>query len=137
MKKTRLYSLLVLTLSIIVAISLGAVTLTNDNVYPKGFLVSATSADWTDAEIIKAAVTGKSIYVESAYISSGVSTFFTLGAGDANSGVTTELLGPIFTNAGNVSLDFKRPIVVSSATDLVLDANNSGNATIIVQGFIK
>lgn len=115
-----------------------AVTLTNNNVDRAGFVVNATSADLSGCETLKAAVTGKSIYIERIYIISNTAINYTIGAGETSGGVTTILLGPVYSAANSATpLIFTRPIKLAAATALTADASGAGAVTIIIQGYIK
>ena len=130
--------LFLIILLVILAIALAAVTLTNNNVDRVGFVVNANSADLSGCETLKAAVTGKSIYIERIYIISGTAINYTLGAGETASAVTTVIVGPIYCAAdSNTPLVFTRAIKLAAATALTADASGAGAVTIIVQGYIK
>lgn len=130
---------LLICLVLLISIStIAAVTLTNDNVDRSGFVVNAYSADWSGCETIKAAVTGKSIYIERIYINCHDAETLTFGAGETGGAVTATVFGPLSCPADTiVELIFTRPIKVTAATALVVDAAAAGDATIIVQGYIK
>lgn len=114
-----------------------AITLTSNSVSPYGFLVNGHSADWSGSETLVAAVAGKSIYIERIYINAHDAEIFTFGAGETGGAVSAVVLGPISCPADDVvELVFTRPLKVTAATALVVDAVGAGDATIIVQGFI-
>ena len=115
-----------------------AISLTNDNVDGVGFIANGNSADLSGCETLKAAVTGKSIYVERIYISASGAINYTIGAGETGGAVTTTLLGPIYCAANsNTEMVFTRPIKLVAATALTIDASGAGATTVIVQGYIK
>ena len=117
---------------------IGAISLTSNSVSPHGFLVNGWSADWSGGETIQAAVTGKSIYVEKIYITSEVAGSFIIGEGDAVSGVTTELLGPVYIPInGFVAYEFTRPLKITENVELAIDGSSGVTATVTVQGYIK
>lgn len=115
-----------------------AITLANSNVDRHGFVANGSSADLSGCETLKAAVTGKSIYLERLYISSDTALNVTVGAGETSSAVTTVIIGPIHF-AANTSREFvfTRPIKLAAATALTADASASGNITLTAQGYIK
>lgn len=115
-----------------------AVTLVTNNVGTYGFVANANSADYTGCEELVAAVSGKSIYVERVVITSDTATNFTIGAGETGGAVTTVVIGPVYLAANtSISFVFSRPIKLAANTALVVDAAGAGNATVIVQGYIK
>ena len=123
-----------------------AVTLDAYTTHPKaikqgitGFANNNYSADWSGCETIVAAVAAKSIYVESIAISCAVGISLTVGEGETATAVTKELWGPILfaaTGSTFVSVHFERPLKLTAATALVMDASGAGAATVMVQGFI-
>jgi len=115
-----------------------AITLTTNSVKGRGFIANGYSADWSGCEEIVAAVTGKSIYIERIYINAHDAEIFTFGAGETTGAVTATVLGPLSCPADTiVEMVFTRPLKVTAATALVVDAASSGDATIIVQGYIE
>lgn len=116
-----------------------AITLDTTGCDRMGFVANGYSADWSGCEQIVAAVTGKSIYIERVYISSGAAITLTLGAGETGGAVTNELIGPIYMAANSTAAFdyFGRPIKVTAATALVADGSGAGAATIVVQGYIR
>jgi hypothetical protein len=115
-----------------------AITLVESSVKGRGFVANGTSADFSGCEALKAAVAGKSIYVERIYINSGAAINLTIGEGETTGAVTTVIAGPLYM-AANTSLElvFTRPIKLTAATALTIDASGAGNATVIVQGFVE
>ena len=115
-----------------------AITLTNSNVEKAGFIVNGNSADLSGCEELKAAVTGKSIYLERLVINSAAAINITIGAGETSGAVTTVLIGPIyFATNTNIEFVFTRLLKLVAATALVVDASGAGNVTLVAQGFIK
>lgn len=117
----------------------GAVTLTDLTPVSSGFIVNAESADFSACEEIKTAVTGKSIYIERILISSNAAVNVKVGEGETAGNVTTLRAGPFFFAANtSVVQDYgSRPIKLTAATALTVDASGAGLVTVIVQGFIK
>jgi len=105
-----------------------------------GFANNNYSADWSGTELLVAGVAAKSIYVESIAIQCAVAISLTVGEGETGGAVTKELWGPmLFAATGStfVSVDFKRPLKLTAAAALVMDASGAGAATVMVQGYIK
>lgn len=115
-----------------------AITLTTNPVSGGGFIANGYSTNWSGCEEIVAAVSAKSIFIERIYLNSEGTDTFTFGAGETGGAVTTTILGPIYS-PGYVLMEmvFTRPLQVTAATALVVDANGATAATIIIQGFIK
>lgn len=116
-----------------------AVTVTTLTPYPEGFLLNATSSDWSGCEEILAAVTGKSIYLEKITVLGVSAINVTIGEGETTSAVTTTIVGPIYTTTSGVPtvIEFKRPHKLAASTALTADASASGAITIIVEGFVE
>jgi len=115
-----------------------AITLDTSGADRAGFVANGYSADWSGCEQLVAAVTGKSIYVEKIYISSGAAITLTIGAGETGGAVTNEVIGPVYMAANSqAAFEFSRPLKIAAATALVADGSGAGAATIVVQGFIK
>ncbi|MFH1616467.1 MAG: hypothetical protein ABIG61_15440 [Planctomycetota bacterium] len=115
-----------------------AITLKTNSVSGAGFIANGYSDDWSGCETLVAAVTGKSIYIERIYINAHDAEIFTFGAGETGTAVTTVVLGPLSCSADTViELVFTRPLFITAATAFVVDATATGDATIIVQGYIK
>jgi len=115
-----------------------AITLKTNSVGGAGFIANGYSADWSGCETLVAAVTGKSIYIERIYINAHDAEIFTFGAGETTGSVTTIVLGPLSCPADTiVELVFTRPLFITATTAFVVDAAAAGDATIIVQGYIK
>jgi hypothetical protein len=85
-----------------------------------------------------AAVSGKSIYVERVYISSGAAITVTIGKGETTGAITTVKAGPFYM-AANTAQEavFTRPVKLTANTALTADASGAGNVTVIVQGYVK
>ena len=115
-----------------------AITLANSNVENAGFIANGNSADLSGCETLKAAVSGKSIYLERLIINSASAINITVGAGETTGAVTTVLVGPIYFAANTyIELVFTRPLKLAANTALTVDASGAGNVTLIAQGFIK
>lgn len=114
-----------------------ATTVDSNSVAPFGWSVNCRSDDLTGTEELKAAVTGKSHYVESLYVSSGAAITVTIGAGKNAGALATVLCGPFYlaanTNTGLIT--FSRPIKLAAATALCVDASGAGNCCIIATGY--
>jgi len=130
--------ILIALLLLIPVAAYAAITLATNTSERTGFIANGYSADWSGAETLRAAVAGQSIYVERIYINAHDAETFTFGAGETGSAVTTVVLGPLSVSADTiVELVFTRPISITAATALVVDAASTGTATIIVQGYVK
>ena len=114
-----------------------AITLTSNIVRPYGFIANVYSTDWSGCETIVAGVAGKSIYIERIYINAHDTEVFTIGAGETGGSVSAVVLGPLSCPGDTIEeITFTRPLQIAAATALVVDAAGTGDATIIVQGFI-
>lgn len=115
-----------------------AITLVSTGTDRSGFVANGYSADLSGCETLVAAVTGKSIYVEKVVINTLAAELITIGQGETGGAVTTVILGPIHTAATSTHVfEFSRPIKLTAATALTVDAAGGGETTVIVQGFIK
>lgn len=109
-----------------------AITLVTHPVEGWGFIANANSPDWQGNEEICAAVAGKSIYIERILLHCIAAEVYTIQE------ATTVLLGPFsMANTSFLNLEFTRPLKLTPATALNMDATGAGDGTIVVQGFIK
>jgi len=102
--------------------------------------VCASSDDLSPCETIKAAVTGKALYVEYLVIMCSSAITVTIGAGDGGDAVTTILIGPVPFSGHSTAKTFDmraHPIQLASATALAVDASGAGSVCIFVKGFTK
>ena len=110
-------------------------------------IVAATAAPWAynastasaaDAEtIIVAPGAGKNLYVTKLTVVCDANITVTLGSGAADNAVEATLWGPIpFGTAGGV-VEFAHPGGVQLVTNktLTVDASDTGNLCIIVEGY--
>lgn len=115
-----------------------AITLKTNNVSSRGFVSNGNSADLSSCEVLYTGVTGKSIYVERVAVSFGAAINVTIGEDKSSDGVDTVLIGPLYGAANTTTeISFTRPVKLSTATDLTVDASGSGNTTVIVQGYVE
>lgn len=115
-----------------------AITLVSKGTDRVGFVANGYSADLSGCETLVAAVAGQSIYVEKVIINTLAAEIITLGEGETGGAVTTVLIGPIHTGATSTHiLEFSRPIKLTAATALTVDAAGAGETTVVVQGYIK
>ena len=116
-----------------------AITLASLGTDRYGFVANGYSANWSGCESLKAAVTGKSHYIESVTINCASAITITVGAGETGGAVTAVLLGPFtFTASGcHYHCVFPRPIKVDAATAIVADSSGAGAACIVVTGFTQ
>jgi len=104
-----------------------------------GFILNGVSADASGCEELKAAVTGKSIYVRQITINNGASALsHTIGEGETGGAVTAALIGPV-AMAVNTSLqwNFNPPMKLAEATALVIDSSGAGAVCVFVQGYVE
>jgi len=103
-----------------------------------GFCEFCYSSDLSGCEAVKAAVTGKSIYLTSLSIHCLAAITVTVGEGETTGAVTTAYATWEFTTGGSgVTLNFRRPVKLTAATALCADASGAGNVTIVAQGYVK
>lgn len=104
-----------------------------------GGIVNANSTDVTSVETIQAApATGLSIHVHSLLISSGSAITVTIGEGATPT--TSVLVGPLHMAANTqvvVPINPSRPIKLTAATALTVDAGGAGNVTIFAETSVK
>ena len=115
-----------------------AITLKSNSVGTSGFIANGYSADLSGCETLVAAVSGKTIIVESITINSNTAINYTIGDGETGGAVTAVLIGPIYCAANSTqSFVFPRGLRLTAATALVVDASGAGAATVIAQGRIE
>lgn len=104
----------------------------------KFWALNGTSADASGCEQLKAApATGLSLHITSLIISSAAAITITIGEGETTPGTPDAvILGPI-AFAANQTLPWKfdKPITLTAATNLVVDASGAGAVTVFVEGY--
>lgn len=120
-----------------------AISVVSDTPEHFGFILTATSADASACEELKAApAAGLSIIVDHITINNGAGAqSITIGAGETTGAVTAALIGPI-AMAVNSSLqwDFPFPqggMVLPAATSLTVDSSSNTALCIFVRGRIQ
>ena len=120
-----------------------AITITtntpNDDVFGNAFSIQGVSANLSGCEELKAApAAGVSIYLDSVLLSTDTAVSITIGEGETSSAPTTARFGPIFLPANTtVAWIFRRPIKMTAATSLTIDASGAANVTAVVEGYTK
>ena len=115
-----------------------AIVKTASNVARHGWMVSATSADFSTTEELRAAPgSGVSIYLEYISINSISAITVTIGEGETTDAVTTIIVQPVLftTGGGQYAIHFTRPIKLSAATSLTVDASAAGVVQIGAYGY--
>lgn len=115
-------------------------TIASSTVSSFGWVVNASNSDWSGTEVVKAApASGTSLYVNSVWVSSASAITFTIGEGETSSAVTTIIVGPIHlaANTSTPQIRFLKPIKLTAATALTMDASGAGSATVVVEGYTK
>lgn len=105
-----------------------------------GFFVNGTSADASGCEELKAAVAGKSIYVDHLTISSDAAISVSIGEGESVPGTPdTVLLGPLpFAINQQMQWTFLHGgLKLTAATSLVVDASGAGNICVFASGRVE
>ncbi len=117
-----------------------AITVTTPAVGKFGFFANGVSADASGVEELKAAVAGKSIYVEHLTISSDAAISISIGEGETVPGtIDTVLLGPVpFAINQQMQWNFLNGgMKLTAATSLVVEASGAGNINVFVSGRIE
>jgi hypothetical protein len=117
-----------------------AIAVTNPKPGKFGFFLNATSADASGVEELKAAVAGKSIYVDHLTISTDAAITISIGEGETVPGtVDTVFLGPVLF-AANDQLQWNflnGGMKLTAATSLVVDASGAGNINVFASGRVE
>lgn len=117
-----------------------AITKTSTKVAGHGWMVSATSADLSTTEELRAApASGVSIYLEYISINSATAHTVTIGEGETTDNVTTVIVQPVTftTGGGQYEIHFTRPLKLTAATSLTADASVIGAVHITAYGYEK
>jgi hypothetical protein len=101
--------------------------------------INATSADATGCETILASPgTGYHLCISRLIIGIGAAITVTVGAGKSGTAVEGAFLGPVGGAAGTYVMDFRdRPIRLTAAKALTVDASGAGSICVYVEGFTK
>lgn len=105
-----------------------------------GFFLNAVSADASGVEELKAAVAGKSIYIDHLTISSDSAIDISIGEGETVPGtIDTVLLGPVpFAVNQHIPWNFLNGgMKLTEATALVVEASGAGNINVFASGRIE
>ena len=117
-----------------------AIAVTNPPVGTQGFFLNATSADASGVEVLKAAVTGQSIYVTHMTISSDAGITISIGEGETVPGtIDTIFIGPVaFAANGTIQWNFLNGgMKLTAATALTVGASGAGNINVFASGYVK
>jgi hypothetical protein len=115
-----------------------AVTTRDIAVSTSGFITFATSADWSGAEVVKAAPgAGKALCIRQLTIVSTANITCTIGEDENAGAVATPRIGPMTLNSvGTIPLVFNPPWRLGSNASLVCDASGAGEINLFVQGSV-
>ena len=117
-----------------------AITVTTPTPGKFGFFANGVSADASGVEELKAAVAGKSIYVDHLTISSDAAISISIGEGETVPGtIDTVLLGPVpFAVNQQMQWNFLNGgMKLTAATSLVVEASGAGNINVFASGRIQ
>lgn len=117
-----------------------AITVTAPAVGTFGFFANGVSANASGVEELKAAVAGKTIYVDHLTISSDAAISISIGEGETVPGtIDTVLLGPVpFAINQQMQWNFLNGgIKLTAATSLVVEASGAGNICVFASGRIE
>ena len=106
----------------------------------KGWAINFASTDASGCEEIKAATSGKSIYLRQLSINCNADITVTIGAGEASSAVSETTIGPVTFDAASCGFahwDFLEPIKLTEGYSLTVDASNTGVVHVFVAGYTK
>lgn len=116
-----------------------AIAITNPACGTFGFFLNATSANVSGVEVLKAAVSGKSIYVDHITLNSTDAIALSIGEGETVPGtVDTVLIGPIeFAALQTMQWDFRNGgMRLTADTLLCIDADGAGEICCFVSGWV-
>ena len=117
-----------------------AIAVTNPVVGTFGFFLNATSVDASGVEELKAAVAGKSIYIDHLTISSDAAISISIGEGETVPGtIDTVWLGPVpFAINQQMQWNFLNGgMKLTAATALVVEASGAGNINVFASGRVE
>ena len=115
-----------------------AITKTASDVASHGWMVSATSVDFSATEELRAAPgSGVSIYLEYISINTISAITITIGEGESGNNVVTIIVQPVLftTGGGQYAIHFTRPIKLSAATSLTVQSSGAGVVQIVAYGY--
>lgn len=117
-----------------------AITVTTPAAGTFGFFVNGVSADASGVEELKAAVAGKSIYIDHLTLSSDAGISLSVGEGETVPGtIDTVLLGPI-PFAANQQMQWtflNGGMKLTASTALVVEASGAGNICVFASGRVE
>ena len=105
------------------------------------FAVNATSPDITAGEVVKTAVSGKSIYLQryEFQLDGDVTGWFGERLTGSATGTVTRIIGPIMFDTDipvvHAPPPFLNPIKVTTGYDLVMDSSGAASAYAYIEGF--
>lgn len=113
-----------------------AITKQTQAPWPDGWCVTAQTADASGCEeLLAAPAAGVSIRLDHIMIGSSGAITVTVGEGETAGAVTTTIFGPWTIAAGaTLDLTFHRPIILTAATSLTIDASGASNLGIMAEG---
>ena len=117
-----------------------AISITNPKPGKFGWFLNATSADASGVEELKAAVAGKSIYIDHLTISSDAGITISIGEGETVPGtVDTIWIGPVvFAANETIQWNFLNGgMKLTSATSLVVDTSGAANINVFASGRVE
>ena len=101
------------------------------------FAISATTTDGQGAEVIKAAPTTGSIYLDALTVHGDFDGTIDIGDGESASAVETIAMTLGCAAEGTlIRLVFRRPIVLTAAKALTFDCSAAGVTTILAEGYV-
>lgn len=117
-----------------------AITLTPLTPKLFGFVVNATTADASGAEVLQAAPgTGKHLEITQISIMCASAITVTIGEGVSGAAVEKAIVGPVsFTSTGaQYAMSFLQPLILTDDKSLSLDASGAGDIAVFASGTIE
>lgn len=101
------------------------------------FNVCAYSADASGAEVIKAAPSSGSIYIERMTVFVGAAITVTIGDGESSSAVETIAWNLVGTAEGAMYIfNFLQPVRLTALKAFTIDASGAGAVVVEAEGFV-
>lgn len=115
-----------------------AVTVSDLQVASHGFSLTASSADATGCEVLKAAPgAGISLVLEKVMVSVGTGQTVTIGEGETASAVDAPIFEVVLAGNRSYTHKFDRPIILTANKALTVDSSASGAIRVSAEGYIK